>query len=622
VSSDADMAVAGERDAAGEITDAATDLARSDGFDPGPPCSGGCSMFVPAWSANPPVRPPYGSSASRVVFADDTTLIAGVGVLSLFNGSLGVGDGHVLVFDKSGMQLAELGYSASPVASLAVSPDRTRVAVGSNAGGQILIASIAGTEPAKQSSHGITVSALAWSPDGTSLFAGGTESYFDDPPVRRIDVASGAFIQSMPLKAVGIKALIVDAAGASIDAWTQGTSMRGPTQATLRATDLAIQRVSNVAEYVVVRRDPRTGGVFVASATAVMGVPVPGERIVAAAPHPTLPKAVVLQADGTLRLVDLLKRRVEDTIRVIVHPYDVAISTSGDQVVVAGIQPAALSAFSLDAGVRPPAPRDPAACGNGAVDPGEACDHSVGSATCSSIGFAAGTLSCAASCRLNTAQCTGRAPGWTCPASQFNDGVCDCGCGARDPDCGLSGSASACGRSACQNGAMPALTAPWTCTIDACTNLGPAGRCDGERLQVCDATGMHSLYCSSYSGSCKPRLGDPTCVVPKDQPCVVANGSHTTFFSCEGSGMACVYDATPGGLCRPGYDACSVDSAVCLGPDRLRARCVAGQPLVYDCWAMGGSCSSGQCIDLPRGATCDAVAVCADGLVCTDGSCK
>jgi hypothetical protein len=44
-------------------------------------------------------------------------------------------------------------------------------------------------------------------------------------------------------------------------------------------------------------------------------------------------------------------------------------------------------------------------CGNGIVEAGEVCDRSVGSATCTSLGFAGGTLSCTHNCTFNTAYC-------------------------------------------------------------------------------------------------------------------------------------------------------------------------------------------------------------------------
>ena len=46
-------------------------------------------------------------------------------------------------------------------------------------------------------------------------------------------------------------------------------------------------------------------------------------------------------------------------------------------------------------------------CGNGVVDPGEDCDGAaLGTATCATLGFSAGTLACTAQCKFDTSGCT------------------------------------------------------------------------------------------------------------------------------------------------------------------------------------------------------------------------
>jgi len=47
-------------------------------------------------------------------------------------------------------------------------------------------------------------------------------------------------------------------------------------------------------------------------------------------------------------------------------------------------------------------------CGNGNIDSNEECDgQTLGGATCSSLGFSGGSLSCTATCEFDTSQCTG-----------------------------------------------------------------------------------------------------------------------------------------------------------------------------------------------------------------------
>jgi hypothetical protein len=56
-------------------------------------------------------------------------------------------------------------------------------------------------------------------------------------------------------------------------------------------------------------------------------------------------------------------------------------------------------------------------------------------------------------------------PEWTCDASFRTDGVCDCGCGTRDPDC-PDANASSCVWCWCGNGRCPGFENPsknWEC---------------------------------------------------------------------------------------------------------------------------------------------------------------
>jgi len=48
-----------------------------------------------------------------------------------------------------------------------------------------------------------------------------------------------------------------------------------------------------------------------------------------------------------------------------------------------------------------------ASCGNGYIDTGEQCDGSnLGGATCQSLGYNSGTLSCSSLCAYNTSNCS------------------------------------------------------------------------------------------------------------------------------------------------------------------------------------------------------------------------
>jgi uncharacterized protein (TIGR03382 family) len=58
-------------------------------------------------------------------------------------------------------------------------------------------------------------------------------------------------------------------------------------------------------------------------------------------------------------------------------------------------------------------------------------------------------------------------PRWGCAAEAYEDGVCDCGCGAVDRDCAGSTFAT-CARSACGPGEVPWEHAPESCMSSAC----------------------------------------------------------------------------------------------------------------------------------------------------------
>ena len=66
-------------------------------------------------------------------------------------------------------------------------------------------------------------------------------------------------------------------------------------------------------------------------------------------------------------------------------------------------------------------------CGNGKLDPGEACDGSaMQGATCASLGFTGGSLACSSTCQFNASSCTGGTIAPTITASRTS---CTAPCG-------------------------------------------------------------------------------------------------------------------------------------------------------------------------------------------------
>jgi len=288
-------------------------------------CTGGCSHFTPSWNASPMTQPPYGSGGSRVTFIDNTTFVASLGVLSTLSGGAPfVSDGKIYVYDTQGLQLRQLTQLSRTTVSLAVSPDGSTVAAGSMAGGVLQVVPTAGGT-VTELGYGVSVDALAFSPDGRSLYAGGTQSYFGDTPVARFDLVSGQSIRSMALNSWSV-GIVPAANGTTLSVASDGSGQYSRRLlTTMRASDLSSQG-SAPSVFTIYKRDPRTGQAFWATDNMVMGVAVPGPRIVAAAPHPTLAKAITLQYGGMLRLIDLPRGRVEDEVRANLTAYDVAIS--------------------------------------------------------------------------------------------------------------------------------------------------------------------------------------------------------------------------------------------------------------------------------------------------------
>jgi len=86
-------------------------------------------------------------------------------------------------------------------------------------------------------------------------------------------------------------------------------------------------------------------------------------------------------------------------------------------------------------------------CGNGVADLAEECDGAdLDGESCASLGFAGGALGCSDSCTFDVSACLSDTPpaGWTCSASWYDGGDCDCGCGAQDVDCATSDDVAEC----------------------------------------------------------------------------------------------------------------------------------------------------------------------------------
>jgi hypothetical protein len=139
--------------------------------------------------------------------------------------------------------------------------------------------------------------------------------------------------------------------------------------------------------------------------------------------------------------------------------------------VLASALPVLLGLTVTACATRPAGPPT-AECGNGVVEPGEACDgDDLAGASCSGHGFTTGTVTCTASCTLDTGACTACGngvvePGEACDGDDLAGASCASlgfthGRLACDAACGLdAGACSRCGDGVCtaaeQSGDCPA----------------------------------------------------------------------------------------------------------------------------------------------------------------------
>ena len=136
------------------------------------------------------------------------------------------------------------------------------------------------------------------------------------------------------------------------------------------------------------------------------------------------------------------------------------------------------------------------ACGDGFVDPGEACDTTVGENSCASLGYynAVGELRCNPDCTLDDSSCGGRCgdslvqegEGETCDGGNLNGQTCQ--------SLGYTGGTLACGVG---------------CIYDV---TGCAGRCgngviDVDEGEVCDGEALSGETCEKIGrASCRERV--------------------------------------------------------------------------------------------------------------------
>ncbi len=228
------------------------------------------------------------------------------------------------------------------------------------------------------------------------------------------------------------------------------------------------------------------------------------------------------------------------------------------------------------------APTSAPTCGNGLLDSGEQCDGTnLGGATCTSKGFAGGTLSCSSSCTLVTSACTAspcgngiidsgeqcdgaNLGGATCVSKGFGSGTLSC-----SSTCTLNtSSCSNCGNNVINAGEVCDGTALGgsTCALQGCTSGGVLAcnsTCSGYSTSacfgcpVCDHDGVCEAgeVCSTCSSDCASgtttgaRCGNGICEAGNGEDCLscpsdcngVQGGKTSSRYCCgDGSGVNAV----------------------------------------------------------------------------------
>ncbi|MEM6991996.1 MAG: hypothetical protein AAF721_15915 [Myxococcota bacterium] len=311
-----------------------------------------------------------------------------------------------------------------------------------------------------------------------------------------------------------------------------------------------------------------------------------------------------------------------------------------------------LSALSLTACPDDPVAMDtdsdgeePPLCGNGVIEPGEACDTQAIPVTCVDLDFSGGTLSCDAQCQIVATGCTGCGDGSLDPGEECDDGnvASGDGCGAQcTTEAGFAcmGSPSVCVAScgngvldtgeACDDGDMfPGDGCTETCMVEpgwACAGQPSVctSQCGNGALEAgeeCDSNDFGGETCEGlgFLGGNLICAGNCTVSTAACETC--GNGVADPGEDCDGvdlSGFSCLDLGADGGELSCGAD-CLFDTAGCqtCGNDIEEGdeECdegVANSDLMPD--ACRTDCTNPACGD----GVIDSGEVCDDGLLNSD----
>ncbi|MGC4120806.1 MAG: lamin tail domain-containing protein [Myxococcales bacterium] len=184
-------------------------------------------------------------------------------------------------------------------------------------------------------------------------------------------------------------------------------------------------------------------------------------------------------------------------------------------------------------------------CGNATLDSGEECDGSnLNGKSCASLGYAGGSLTCSSGCKLIKSACT-VPDGWTCTATYFGDGSCDCGCGIKDLDC-ANATLAACkwcdDPGSCNTADCPG-------TIDPTDNskcVNPCGNGAIDSGEQCDGSNLNGKTCASEGFASGSLTCGASCQFNTSGCTKCGNGTVDSGEQCDGSNLNAKTCATQG----------------------------------------------------------------------------
>jgi WD40 repeat protein len=288
-----------------------------------------------------------GSEAGvAIAWSPSNQLYVSVGLLA--SGSAPVVGAYVVPVDRTSgvvaaVLLSEPVTTTSVYAGLAVSPDGKYLAAGDSASGLVEIVDLSSATPSiSAASHASGNAALAFSADSHYLYAGGTEADFAPPTVLRYDLtgASAPLISAGIASAFQIGDLWVNGNDlvAFVSSDTNGTRA-SYTELVAPATLAATQQYLYGSSTLGVAHEGQVIAAF--TSNSVETIAIAGASIVSVAVHPDGRIAAVLQADGSLTLVDLLAKKVGQSVQAHSgYASKLSFSPDGKTLVTAGANPA------------------------------------------------------------------------------------------------------------------------------------------------------------------------------------------------------------------------------------------------------------------------------------------